>query len=301
MIRSQTFYDWLTRELASSQVTLIGLYEIRDRLLYVEAPALRRKYMETIGIYEEPVLRAEQETSLLVRKTELIQIALNRREPVDFEAIDQLLEQERQAQILELENADTTLSELPELSEEQAREMQSNYRQITGSFHPALNPSVTETEKELYQKAAEAYKMQDADAVRLIHDLLFPPETPPVVVIDKARRTEEEKRSDYSAIASAFATDYHLAAKLYASFAPLEEDLIIRDKLNEYKCCRSELEEEIKKIRSGFPFNAAQTLNDRMKTEEYLAELRVRALRCEREKEALESRIQSMTEDAGND
>ena len=34
-MRTQTFYDWLQREVASSRMALVGLYESRDKLLYV--------------------------------------------------------------------------------------------------------------------------------------------------------------------------------------------------------------------------------------------------------------------------
>ena len=93
-------------------------------------------------------------------------------------------------------------------------------------------------------------------------------------------------------------TDYYLAKKLYDSFAPLEEDQVMLDMIDRYEATRKEVEEEIAEIRSGFPFNALSTINDRKKTEEYLAELRLRAARCEREKAELEAQIASMTEDS---
>ena len=114
-MRIQTFYDWLTREADTGRMALVGLYENRDKVLYVEAPPLRKKYMEVIGVYEEPVLQAELENAMLRRKAELIRIAINRREPADLEAIKEQLEKEKQALVSELESADKTLNELPEL------------------------------------------------------------------------------------------------------------------------------------------------------------------------------------------
>ena len=35
---TQTFYDWPVREIASSRMALIGLYEAKDRILYVDEP-----------------------------------------------------------------------------------------------------------------------------------------------------------------------------------------------------------------------------------------------------------------------
>ena len=48
-MRLQTFYDWLTREVVTSRMALARLYETRDRLLYVEAPPLRQRYLVLFG------------------------------------------------------------------------------------------------------------------------------------------------------------------------------------------------------------------------------------------------------------
>jgi hypothetical protein len=297
-MRVQTFYDWLLREIASSRMALINLYESRDRALYAEAPQLRKKYMDTIGIYEEPVLQAELEVAVLHRKVEIIQIAINRREPIDLEAIDARLEEEKQARISALEKADKTLNELPQLDEQQLHTLQRQYREITASFHPAMNPGLSDTQKELYQKAVEAYSMQDVESMKLIYNMLFKPlDLSGIPVIqDNQDSSVDERRADYLEIATELSTDYYLAKKLYKAFAPLEEDQIVLDMLHKYDVQRKEVEREIEQIRSGFPFNAADTLNDRNKTEEYLAELRLRSARCEREKRELETQIASLME-----
>lgn len=58
-MRMQSFGDWLIREVAASRMALISAYEKRDHLLYVEAPPLRKRYMDAIGTVEEGVLQAE--------------------------------------------------------------------------------------------------------------------------------------------------------------------------------------------------------------------------------------------------
>lgn len=297
-MRNQTFYDWLTREVATSRMALIGLYENRDRILYVEAPPLRKKYMDLIGNTEEAVLQAELEVSLLRRKVEMIQVAINRREPVDLAAIDAKLEEERQQQVSALENADLTLNELPQLTEQEEHTIQRQYREITSVFHPSMNPNLTEAQKELYQKALEAYKLQDVEAMKIIYDALFAPEDKGEFKISTSygMASAEERREDYRIIATEFSTDYLLAKKLYDCFVPLEEDLVVMDTLQGYDAQRKQVEEEIAQIRAGFPFNAVATMNDPAKTEEYLAELRIRARNCETEKAALEKQIATMTE-----
>lgn len=296
-MRRQTFYDWLQREVSSSRMALIALYENRDRLLYVEAPPLRKRYMDIFGAVEEPVLEAELEVSLLRRKIEMIQIALNRREPVDLAAIDARLQEEKERQVSELEQGDRTLNELPQLTEQQERTMQRQYREITSRFHPALNTDITEAQRDLYQKAVEAYKMQDADALALIYAMLFSPADSGELklAVSTGKADSGEMRADYHEMATALSTDYRLAGKLYSCFAPLEEDRVVLETLHIYEEQRKAAEDEIAQIRSGFPFNAISTMNDRAKTEEYLAELHLRAKQCGEEKARLENKIAELT------
>ena len=301
-MRNQTFYDWLTREVATSRMALVGLYEKKDKLLYVEAPPLRQRYMETIGVYEESVLAAELEVSMLRRKVEMIQIAINRREPVDLEAIDTAIEAERAQVVSDVEAGDKTLHELPQLSEQEEHTLQRQHREITAAFHPAMNPDITEAQKELYEKAQNAYRLQDVEAMKLIYDMLFAPVDVSTVSVsaDRTPYDTAERREEYREIASALSTDYKLAKQLYPFFMPLEEDSVIRSSLDGYDAQRRAVEEEIASIQAGFPFNAVATLNNKAKTEEYLAELRVRAKRCEIEKAELERQISTLTEGAVN-
>ena len=68
------------------------------------------------------------------------------------------------------------------------------------------------------------------------------------------------------------------------------------DTLQRYEEERRKVDEQIKQIRSGFPFNAVETMKDSAKTEDYLAELRVRKKRSEEEIAALEKQINQMME-----
>ena len=95
-------------------------------------------------------------------------------------------------------------------------------------------------------------------------------------------------------------TDYLLAKQLYACFSPLEEDQVVLDTLVKYNAKRKEVEEEIRQIKEGFPFNAVSTMNDKTKTQNYLDELRLRANRCGEEKEELEKRIAKLLEGRTN-
>lgn len=92
-------------------------------------------------------------------------------------------------------------------------------------------------------------------------------------------------------VADELATDYTLAKKLYICFAPCEEDLVLQNALQSYESQRKEVLAQIEVIRTGFPFNAPETLNSPAKTQEYMAELQVRDRHCEDEKSELERKI----------
>ena len=298
MMRQQSFYDWLLKEIASSRMALISMYENRDHILYVEAPALRKKYMSIFGEEENAVLQSELETSLLRRKIELIQTAINRREPIDLEKIDEQINNEKNQRLSELEQNDKTLNELPQLSEQQAHTLKRLYHDITSKFHPAVHTDLTEAQRDLFQKAVEAFKMQDVDAMRIIHDSLFMNDDAGVSVETSVSRTKQEidARTGFHLFASELTTDYSLAKKLYPLFTPLEDDIIVTNNIQDCNTKRKEVEDEIAQIRAGFPFNAVETMNNSAKIEEYRAELRIRAKRCEAEKAELQAKIRTLTE-----
>jgi hypothetical protein len=293
-MREQSFYGWLMREAASSRLALIAMYETRDRLLYVDAPVLRKRYLSVFGETEDAVLQAELENSMLKRKIEMIQAALNRRENVDLGKIDDRINQERAERLSELETDDTTLNELPRLTERETQSLKALYHDIIDSFHPAINTDVSETQHELYDKALAAFKMQDVEAMQVIHDSLFVRHEEGI--LQEPSAAESSEKEDFHAMASALTTDYTLAKTLYPFFSPLEDDIVVTNAIADCTAKRKALEEEIAAIKSGFPFNAESTLNDPSKTEEYRVELRIRAQRCEDEKAQLQRRIKQLTE-----
>ncbi|MCR5484682.1 MAG: hypothetical protein K6F09_03725 [Clostridiales bacterium] len=294
----QSFHDWLLRETASSRMALITLYEYRDHLLYMEAPELRKKYLSIFGDEENAVLQAELENALLRRKIELIQTAINRREPIDLFKIDETISRERDDRLSELEQKDATLNELPQLSDQEIEALKKLYHDITGVFHPAMNKDLSDTQKELYNKAVEAFRMMDVDAMQVIHDSLFDPSDVNMnrLSLERDSKKETDERELYHDAANALSTDYSLAKTLYPYFVPLEDDTIVENAIADCNAKRKEIEEEIGNIRSDFPFNAVETMNSSAKTAEYRIELKIRAQRSAAEKAELQKKIIQLTE-----
>ena len=297
MLREQTFYGWLEKELADRAYALVTLYEERDRLLYSDAPALRQKYMDAIGVYENEVLKTELEVSMLRRKCELMQAALNRRESISLEEIEKKVTDEKKEKLQELEAEDKTRNDYPQLGDEDSVEIQKLYHNIVSTFHPAVNTGESDTEKELYEKAVEAYRNQNLESVRMIHKMLFPHHSDEQISVSRPVGIEEKsvkRRSNYSKKALLVETDYALAKKLYPFFVRLEEDCVILNAIDGYSEKMKAVESEIADIRLSFPFNAEATLNSVVKTDAYLSELRSRASRCEKEKEELERQVDKL-------
>lgn len=261
------FITWLKRELTSSRNALLALLEKRDHLLYTEAPGLRNEYMEKIGKEEEMVLESELTTRLLERKFELIQIALNQQKPVDLAYIKQQLQNERQALLTSLASTEQTAEEIPTLNEPEKKELQANYRAILRGFHPQVTTDLTETQKELYEKALNAYKHQNIQAMRLLYEMLYPPtgaETHDVISKATVQRDEEQD------------CDYSLAGLLFTYFSEIETDTMLRQAIQRYTEQRIALSKEIEHLESSFPWNARKTLQSVELTQEYLAELKFR-------------------------
>lgn len=252
--------------------------------------------MAKIGAYEEDVLEAELTVSLLERKAELIQAAVNRREEVDLDAIERQLIEERNERLSQLEASDATASETIELSDDEQKELRVKYRAIVNAFHPQVNTDITDTQRELYEKALDAYKRQSLDAMRLIYDMLF--DTAGLnsisVTLDDDPKTDDEIKSDILNISDALTSDYTLAAKLFTQFEPLQSDAVILNASGRYTAERQALDEEIKSIRGAFPFSAQAMLRSEQKTADYIAELKVRMKRSEADKERLNAKITEM-------
>ncbi len=296
-MRKQSFTACLAAEAESAQLALLAAYQERDRVLYVEAASLRKEYMDIFGVVEDAVLRAELELHLLQRKRDLIQRALNRREKVDLAAIEKTLEEEKSGLLNRLESEDRTGKEMPELTEDQMQTMQRQYREINRQFHPSMHPEISDTQRELFEKAQTAYRDQDPQAMKLVYDMLFDP-------IDKgdllnilkeiAHEDPENARQSFVAMAQDMETDYGLAKLLYDCFMPMEEERVVSCAMDNYKAERKAVEEEIAEIRKGFPFNAAEVLNDPAKQEEYMMSLKLRARQCEDETKQVQDTISEL-------
>ena len=296
-MRSQSYYNWLLNESISARYRLITLLEAKDKMLYVDAPDLRNAYLAAFGDLEDQVLEAELKVSLLQEKLRLIRIAVNRREKVDISAIEKKLLKKKELLLHEAEAADRSLTPVPQLTDEEKEEMQSIYKQIISVFHPAINTELTEAQKDLYQKATDAYRRQNYKEIKLLSNMLFieirDTEKISAEVVSDAKPDPDKKDSGklLHSYSESLAADYSLAAELYECFEMQEDEAVILSAMeNDNKQFKS-LEKDIKEIRSGFPFNAEKVINDPAKAAEHREDLNVRLRAAHSEQDLLEKSV----------
>lgn len=295
-----TFSTWLLSELYAAQSALLTLYEKRDALKYIEGPRLEQLYMSKIGSYEETVIKEEIEVEVLRKKLQMIQIALNRREPIDEAAIDAELEKYRQELLTDAAGVEPR--EYGDLSDEYIEELNSLYSDIVHAFHPQTHPELTEVERELYEKALEAYRRRDLDALRLISDMLWKiqggEEATELLMEMMSLAKDDSPASVNEPPKIIYAADYSLCAQIYSCFSPTADEVAIQEDLNKYRTDADSAMAEIEALSKEFPYNTADLLNDPEKIEEYKSQLTIRLNAAAEEKARRTTEIRKLLEGA---
>jgi len=288
----QTFLSWLQSEANAAKCALLRLIEEEDRLRFMEGPALERRYMEAVGSFEEEVVRTEMECELLAEKQKLMQIAINRKEKPDLSEIDAMIDQLRAELTKEAEGE--AMSGRNELSLEQAEAMQAVYSNIIRKYHPATHPELSQTQKELYQKAQDAYRIKDMQALELIEEMLESANDEGFALtfnltfrIDLTNTVSDKPK---------FAQDNTLAAQIYPMFEPTMEEAAAHSQWQNYLAQGNERMERIRSLREEFPFNAQEMLADSAQIDAYKAQLEERMRQAKIRQRRLINGIEMMTE-----
>ena len=295
-----TFLLWLQKNVEAAQGALLQALVYRDELQFVEAPRIRREYMEKIGRYEWEAIEKELEAVLLEKKKRMIQACLNRREEVDLEKIDAQLNRER-AELLE----QAGLGQVQEqhiLSPEEEKTLRRLYREIVDRYHPSVHPWLSDTQKSLFEKAAEAYQHQDLAMLKLIDEML---RTDGIglsyemeLKMDFRLLSPEQMAKE---LADTIAEDYTLAAELYRHFTPRKEEEILHQTAQNYLAQCKGVMDEVHTLLSLFPFSAQETLADEQKCEIYLMQVRARIAQADAEIAELKNCISQMTGESAHE
>lgn len=296
-MENHSFLNWLEREVSSARFALLALYEKRDKLRFIDGPMLERDYMDKVGKFEESIIQEEIEVELLEKKQQMIQAAINRREPIDEAAIDAEIEKLRHEKLTEAANyGGGDNSEIKELTGEQTNELQDLYHTIVKCYHPQMHPELTEIHKKLFMKAQDAYRRQDLEALRLIYDMLLQADGDVDLGELLDLLIEAVANGETEPVQKEYTTDYALAAILYPHFRHTAEEASLQEEWERYKAEADGMMAVIENIQKVFPFSAAQMLSDPEQLESYKKELEYRLYEAKKERERLSQQIRSMIE-----
>ncbi len=235
-------YSQLSREIEKLRAALIVVIGQRDELKYVVCRNINNEYLLRFGELEYKMYSLYFTYLRLYRKASLIQAAINRQEKVDLVRIEEELDRMfreyefnlyRQAE--ELRNA-REMENAPLLTPKEIKEIKRMYRRIVKALHPDLNPSAGEREKILLERAVEAYKNWNFEAIRIIYE-----------TIDAGRESED-----------------------FASRS-IEK---MRERAENLREAIKKINLEIENIKSKFPYNSLDLLMDKKKSEERIKELK---------------------------
>lgn len=288
-----TFTNWLKFEVHSARCALLRLYEEEERLKHIEGPRLEREYMEAVGNYEETVVKEEMECELLTTKQRLVQAAINRREEIDEAAIDEKINELRK-DMTDAAAGDPAPQPYAELSPEQSGELQDLYSKIVKQFHPSMHPEMTEAERQLYQKAQDAYRMRDLPALNLIWEMLTASDGEGLQLAFEMTMSMGTGDNEEDVPDRDYSTDYSLASTLYSSFVPLQEEAAITEEWKSYMEKTNSMMEQIQSMKQEFPYNAQEMLSDPQQIQAYKQELEQRMRNAQKEREQLTQNIQKM-------
>lgn len=165
---------------------LAELYERKEYLVNYEKGKLNSLYISLIGNLLYEIHKLEIEIHRLKRKGQLIQVSLNREEPMHLDLIERQLDEEFEIythilneQLADINHANEYLNS-PTLSREETEELKQLYYQLAKRLHPDLNPNLSQREKDLFVRAQAAYNTCNLQELRTILLMLDANDTTPL-------------------------------------------------------------------------------------------------------------------------
>ena len=263
LIAVKSEYERLLEEIENLRTLIVQLTTEKDDLVFRECRDLAAEYDAKIGELEMRVLEGELRIQELKRIIEILQAQINRQEKrsekkaretahKEYEKFQEELhkkaeeakknqeyreeESEKDSKWEEEQGHDNGETD-PDTDKEEdstrnkyksrSDELKARYRKIVKCLHPDMNPEQTETEKELFREAVDAYDRGDLDKLRAIEAITY------------------EKSIDKEKIAF--------------SGEDIEK---LKEIIEGLKLRVDELQEEIEEIKTSFPYTMKAFLQD---------------------------------------
>lgn len=172
----------------------------RDELRLVICKNIEMAYMLELGSLEYKVFEAQCAFMRLKRKAELIQAKKNKQEKIVISQIEYTLDVEFEEYQRKLDEQIDEMNQAIErssfnvLSTEEAVELKKLYRRVIKILHPDLNPSITQAQLELFNKAVNAYDAGDLNTLRIIDEMISEPILSDNYIDEMTRLADEKER-----------------------------------------------------------------------------------------------------------
>ena len=156
-------------ELDEYKIEIAELIEAKDYQRYFEATELEVDYLNKVGRLENDIFRLEYKVRRLKRKIEIVGMYDLKSGPVNFYAVESLLDHEFEEVEIELESRDRKERKLffmqdePQMNDEEMDDFTDVYRSLIKKMHPALNPNGGKENAFLWQEAKVAYMDRNID------------------------------------------------------------------------------------------------------------------------------------------
>ena len=167
----------LQTDISLLKTELANLIAERDELLNVVIPNIEAEYQLKIGYLEYEKFEAQVSVNRLKRGIELAQSAINRDEKVNIAEIEETLhrefsewEKKLRDHLSKIEAARLRVDSF--LSSEDSKEIARVYRKIVKMIHPDVDPEAYEKNRDLWERAREAYQNGDLEGLRILLLLL---------------------------------------------------------------------------------------------------------------------------------
>lgn len=139
-----------------------------DELFFHERDRLDNSYIEQLGLLTQEVRKQKLSNDKLTHLVSLINSTIRSNQPVRINELLAQVEQQFARQQERILSQDTVMCEIPEMSDEDSREMLELYELLLQKLHPLLHQPSGENQQHLYQRAVRYFRNYDLIGLKVL-------------------------------------------------------------------------------------------------------------------------------------